>query len=192
MRSFLYSLIQILLVRAMQVVRIPSERVPVIIGKNGEVKREIESRGKVTLEIDDEGEVEIDGESSIDEWKAVEVVKAVGRGFSPERAFKLFSDVFYLKIIDLKQIFGSDKDITRYKGRVIGQAGKAKRVIEATSGADLCIYGNTIGIIGRLEELGLAEIAVNKLLEGASHAKVYSILEKGRRKMREERIWEEK
>jgi ribosomal RNA assembly protein len=176
----------------MQVVKIPSERVPVIIGKNGEVKREIESRGKVKMKVDSEGEVEIEGENSVDEWKTAEVVKAVGRGFSPDKAFRLFSDDFYLKIIDLKQIFGSDKEITRYKGRVIGHAGKAKRVIEATSGADLCVYGNTVGMIGRVDELGLAESAVNKLLEGASHAKVYAMLEKGRRRMREEKLWEER
>jgi ribosomal RNA assembly protein len=175
----------------MQVVKIPGERVPVLIGKKGEVKRDIEGRGKVKLDIDNEGEVEISSENSIDEWKATEVVKALGRGFGPDRAFKLFDDEFYLKIIDLKQIFGSDKDITRYKGRVIGHAGKAKRVIEATSGADLCVYGNTISMIGRLDELGLAEGAVNELLEGASHAKVYAMLEKGRRKMRES-MWEER
>ncbi|NYZ76208.1 RNA-processing protein [Candidatus Micrarchaeota archaeon] len=174
--------------RAMQIVKIPSERVPVIIGKNGEVKREIQRRGNVELNVDAEGEVEISSENSIDEWRATEVVKAIGRGFSPERAFKLFSEEIYLKIIDLKQIFSSDKDITRQKGRVIGHAGKAKRVIEATSDADLCIYGNTIGIIGGLDGLGLAENAVNKLLEGASHAKVYAMLERGRRRMKEERM----
>ena len=176
----------------MQVVKIPSERVPVIIGKKGEVKRDIEGRGSVKLDIDYEGEVEISSENSIDEWNAAEVVKAIGRGFGPDRAFKLFNDEFYLKIIDLKQIFSSDKDITRYKGRVIGRAGKAKRVIEATSGAELCIYGNTISMIGRLDEMGLAESAVNKLLEGASHAKVYAMLEKGRRMMKEEKLWEER
>jgi len=176
----------------MQVVKIPSERVPVVIGKKGEVKGNIERRGKVKLDIDYEGEVEISSENSIDEWKAADVVKAIGRGFGPDRAFELFNDEFSLKIIDLKQIFDSDKDITRYKGRVIGHAGKAKRVIEVTSGADLCIYGNTISIIGRLDALGLAESAVNKLLEGSSHAKVYAMLEKGRRKMREEKLWEER
>ncbi|MEM3555242.1 MAG: KH domain-containing protein [Candidatus Micrarchaeia archaeon] len=176
----------------MQVVRIPSERVPVLIGKNGDVKRKIERKGRVKLKVDEEGEVEINGKESVDEWKATEVVKAIGRGFNPEKAFKLFSDEFYLKIIDLKQIFGSEKEITRYKGRVIGKAGKAKRVIEETSGADLCIYGKTVAIIGRLDEVGLAEDAVSRLLEGSSHAKVYSLLEKGRRRMREERLWEMK
>jgi len=176
----------------MQIVKIPSERVPVLIGKNGEVKAEIARRGKVELDVDDEGEVHISSKESVDEWKSREVVKAIGRGFSPDKAFRLFSDEFYLKVIDLKEIFGSDKEITRHKGRVIGHAGKAKRVIEATSGADLSVYGNTIGILGRLDELGLAESAVSKLLEGASHAKVYSLLEKGRRRVREERLWETK
>lgn len=176
----------------MQVVKIPSERVPVMIGKNGEVKREVQRKGHVEINADNEGEVEISSESSFDEWRTAEVVKAIGRGFNPDKAFKLFGDEVYLKIIDLKQIFSSDKDITRYKGRVIGQAGKAKRVIEATSGADLCVYGNTISMIGGLDELSLAEGAVNKLLEGASHAKVYSMLERGRRRMKERGIWGER
>ena len=180
---------------SMEVVKIPNERVAVLIGKDGETKKEIERKGNVKLKVSKEGDVEINSVNSMDEWKVKEIVKAVGRGFAPEKALKLFNDDYYLKIIDLKDIYESDKEITRYKGRVIGEKGKAKTVIEETSGADICIYGDTIGIIGRIEELALAENAINMLLEGASHSRVYSVLERERRKLRESmtaHMWEEK
>lgn len=179
----------------MEIVKIPSERVAVLIGKDGETKKQIERMGNVKLNISKEGDVEISGKNSMDEWKAKDIVKAIGRGFAPEKALKLLNDDYYFKIIDLRDIYGSDKEITRYKGRVIGEKGKAKKVIEETSGADICIYGDTIGIIGRIEELSLAENAVDMLLEGASHSRVYSVLERERRKLRESRtahMWEEK
>jgi len=179
----------------MEILKVPSERVAVIIGKDGETRKEIERRGKVKLKMNKEGDVEIQSENSMNEWKVKDIVKAIGRGFAPEKAFKLFNDDYYLKIIDLKDIYKSDKEIIRYKGRVIGEKGKTKKIIEETSGADICIYGNTISIIGRIEELAIAENAINMLLSGASHSRVYSVIERERRKLKESmtaHMWEEK
>ncbi|MBS7621647.1 hypothetical protein KEJ32_06015, partial [Candidatus Bathyarchaeota archaeon] len=60
------------------------------------------------------------------------VVTAIGRGFSPEHAFKLIQDEeAVLDIIDLRIIFGkSESDIRRVKGRIIGMDGKTRRLIE--------------------------------------------------------------
>ena len=173
----------------MEIVKIPQERVAMLIGKDGATKRQIERLGDVRIRADEEGDIELEGES-FNVWRAKDVVKAIGRGFNPEKAMKLFSEEFYLKIIDLRDVFGSEKEIKRYKGRVIGEGGRSRRVIEETSEADVCIYGDTIGIIGTIEELALAERAVEKLLSGASHSAVYAMLEKGRRRMREARMKE--
>lgn len=176
----------------METLSIPHERIAVLIGKEGAVKRQIEARGRVKLDISGEGDVEITGEPYA-EWRAKDVVRAIGRGFSPEKALKLFNEDFYIKIIDLKEMFGSEKEIKRYIGRVVGKEGKAKRIIEDVSGADVCIYGSTISIIGELAGLKLAGEAIAKLLKGASHPVVYRFLEKERRKIREQEatgIWE--
>ena len=61
----------------MEIVKIPSERIAVLIGKDGETKNEIEGRGKVKLKIGKEGDVEINGQNSMDEWKAKEIIKAL-------------------------------------------------------------------------------------------------------------------
>ncbi|MEM3030797.1 MAG: KH domain-containing protein [Candidatus Micrarchaeia archaeon] len=176
----------------MELINIPSERVAVLVGSNGETKRRVERMGGVRLKVGREGEVEIRGKDSYGEWRAKEVVRAIGRGFSPDKATKLFDEDYYFKVIDLKDILGSDKDVVRTKGRIIGEGGKARRIIEELSEADLCIYGNTVAIIGRLAELSLAEEAVSALIRGASHTRVWSILEKGRRRLKEERarLWE--
>jgi len=176
----------------MELILIPAERVAVLVGSNGETKKRVERMGAVKLKVSREGEVQISGKDSYSEWRAKEVVRAIGRGFSPEKAAKLFSEDYYFKVIDLKEILGSEKDVARVKARIIGEHGKARRIIEELSEADLCVYGNTVAMLGRLEELNLAEEAVNALLRGASHARAWSILERGRRRLKEERakLWE--
>ena len=76
-----------------KLIRIPIERIGVIIGKSGNTKRRIEKKCNVDLNIDSEtGEViitsdKIDG--NISPFKAVEIVSAIGRGFSPENSLRL-------------------------------------------------------------------------------------------------------
>jgi len=57
-----------------------------------DVKQQIEQHG-VILDIDSKiGDVIISSEDSLAELDAERVVKAIGRGFSPEHAFRLFSE----------------------------------------------------------------------------------------------------
>ena len=45
----------------------------------------------------------------------------------------------------------SQSSINRLKGRIIGECGKSRRTIEETSGADVSVYGHTVGLIGIFE-----------------------------------------
>ncbi|HID19166.1 TPA: RNA-processing protein, partial [Candidatus Bathyarchaeota archaeon] len=116
-------------------VRIPLERVGVLIGPKGSVKTHIEKRCKVKLWIDsDTGEVEISPTSEIEDpsflLKAQNIVLAVGRGFSSEKALKLLDDEYLLEIFDLRGFIGrSRKNLMRVKGRIIGERGKTRRII---------------------------------------------------------------
>lgn len=168
----------------MQIVKAPSARIEAIIGKGGRTKKEIERRGNVSLDVDNEGNVRITADDPVAEWRAMDVVKAVGRGFDAETAMRLFREDYILKIIDLKAVFAKEKQRERYKSRVIGTKGKAKKTIEELSGATLCVYGNTVGIIGKLDDAELADRGVRMLLGGAPHGVVYFVLQKERRKMR--------
>ena len=180
-------------------VRIPKERVGVLIGPDGKVKQNIEEKLMVTLEIDgDEGDVKIIlGEKAEDPsllFRARDVVTAVGRGFSPDYAFRLIRDedtVF--DVIDLRAIFGrSESDIKRVKGRIIGMNGKTRRIIEELTGANVVVYGHTVGIIGTFEQADAARNAVQMLIEGCQHHTVYKFLAKKRREFKKQmlELWE--
>ncbi|MDH5769911.1 MAG: KH domain-containing protein, partial [Candidatus Bathyarchaeota archaeon] len=111
---------------------IPKERVGALIGKRGIVKRKIEEALNVRMSINSRtGSVEItqrtDAPDPTSTFNARDVVNAIGRGFSPEDAFRLLNDGVILRVIDLRDYFGkSDSDIQRIKGRIIGKKGRTR------------------------------------------------------------------
>lgn len=180
-------------------VRIPKERVGVLVGLDGKVKQHIEDKLGVCLEINsEEGDVNVKLNEKAEDpsclFRARDIVTAIGRGFAPEHAFRLVRDedaVF--DIIDLREIFGrSESDIKRIKGRIIGMEGKTRKIIQELSEADIVVYGHTIGIIGTFEEANIARTAIQMLIDGCQHHSVYKYLAKKRRELKKERlqIWE--
>jgi len=72
-----------------ELVRIPEDRIGVLIGKSGKTKLKIEKTCSVKLDIDSKnGEVQVLSEV-VDEqfqaFKALEIITAIGRGFSPKK-----------------------------------------------------------------------------------------------------------
>lgn len=167
--------------------RLPRERIGVAIGPRGEVKQEIERRTGAQITLDSEtGEVRIEpGDDPLGALKAREVINAIARGFSSERAFRLFQDDQLLEVIDIRNFAGSsDRALIRLKGRAIGERGKTRQIMEETTGAHVSIYGKTIALIGTAEQLAVARGAIQTLLEGAKHSSVYRFLERKRREMK--------
>jgi ribosomal RNA assembly protein len=169
----------------MHYIKIPKERVPVLIGKKGSVKRDIEEKTGVHLYIDSkEGEISIDeseAEDAMGGIKAFNIVRAIGRGFSPERAMRLLEDDVYLEVIDIREFSGKKKNsVRRVRGRIIGTRGKTRRLIEELSGAEVSVYGNTVSIIGDFLEMDIARNAITMLLSGSEHSTVYHYLERRR------------
>ncbi|MDI6639332.1 MAG: KH domain-containing protein [Methanocellales archaeon] len=163
-------------------VKVPLDRVGVIIGANGSTKRKIERLG-VALNIDGEsGSIQINASDPLREMTTSEVIRAIGRGFSPEKALLLFEDeMLMLDIMDLSKIFTTKKDVIRVKGRIIGREGKTRELMESLTGAKISVYGKTVGIIGTPDQIQTVRKAVEMLIKGAPHASVYSYLEKQRR-----------
>jgi ribosomal RNA assembly protein len=172
-------------------VRIPRERVGVLIGPEGKTKKMIEDSTGVKLDIDSNmGEVTIvPREEEVAKGHvgltARDIVKAIARGFSPERAMALKSDDMYFTLMDIRDYVGkSTKHIKRVRGRLIGTNGKTRRIIEELSGAEMSVYGNTVGLIGDLLSMDASKRAVVMILEGSEHAAVYKFLEGQRREMK--------
>ena len=166
-------------------VRIPKERIGVLIGKKGSTKRKIEEITKTKIEVDSEtGEVFISSTEKTDDplavWKARDVVMAIGRGFSPKRAFRLFNEGEVLEIINLSDIIiGNEKNaLPRIRGRIIGRKGRTREIIEEMSGADISVYGKTVAIIGNPIQVEIAKTAIEKLAKGSPHGTVYKYLER--------------
>jgi ribosomal RNA assembly protein len=170
-------------------IKIPKERVGALIGPGGKVKSEIEQRAGVTLEVDSEG-----GDVQIDDAKAFEpvlalkvrdVVRAIGRGFAPEKAFRLFQDDTFLEVLDLTDYVGKGtKDLDRVRSRLIGTHGKTRTAVEETTGANVSIFGKTVALLGEIEEVTVAREAVEMIVDGAPHEAVYRLLEKKRKELR--------
>jgi ribosomal RNA assembly protein len=175
----------------MEYVKIPRSRVAVLIGKDGKVKEEIEERLKVKLTVDEEGTVAVEnvGEDVLAEWKARDMVKAIGRGLNPRKALKLTSDEYVLDVIKLQDIVGrSKKALIRQKGRIIGQGGKTRRMIEECTGTDVSVSGKTVAIIGTPERVQAARRAVVMLAKGIPHGVVYKMLQRKARELKEKSL----
>jgi ribosomal RNA assembly protein len=177
-------------------VTIPQDRIGALVGEDGKIKQSIENTFKAKLNIDSEsGIVELtlaseDGDAA-SLLKARDIVTAIGRGFSPDRAFVLRDDEIILDIIDLREIFGRNDDtISRIKGRVIGRGGKIRKLIVELSKTDVSVYGHTISLIGDYDSISIAREATLMLLEGKQHSTVYKFLRQRRREQKIKKITE--
>ncbi len=156
-------------------IKIPKDRVAVLIGKKGFIKRKIQRLTNTKIIVDSkEGDVTVEGEDSFAAYSTKLIIKAIGRGFNPDVALLLINEDYGLEVIDITEFVGkSKKDMRRIKARVIGTKGKAWKMIERLTGCRLSVYGKTIAIIGHVEELTLARHAVEDLLKGSPHSNVY-------------------
>lgn len=159
------------------------ERVGVLVGKNGEIKKRLELKIKGNLVIDSKtGDVIISGEEPIALMDCRVVVQAIGRGFSPEIAFSLFRENEIMEIMDITEYTGkSKKKMERLKGRVIGSEGKARKMVESITETSVSVYGRTVAVIGEIEQVSLARRALEMLLSGSPHGNVYRWLEDKKR-----------
>ena len=112
----------------------------------------------------------------------MEVIKAIGRGFSPERAKKLLEDDdMVLDIIDVTDVADTPDKLARIRGRIIGRDGKAREQIENMTGTSISVYGKTVAIIGLPEQMNDAHTAVSMLISGSEHTSVFSYLDRKRK-----------
>ena len=180
-------------------VKIPKDRVGVLVGPEGKTRQNIENRLSVQLQIEsDSGDVTITLVKNVKDpsliFKTKDVVTAIGRGFSPEHAFRLIRDEdAILEVVDLRTIFGkSESDIRRIKGRIIGMNGKTRRTIEELTDTNVAVYGHTVSIIGNFDQIEVARNAVQMLIDGSQHHSVYRFLQKKRRDLKKKmlELWE--
>ncbi len=165
--------------------KIPRDRIAVLIGPKGETKRELESLTNSSFTIDsNEGDVTLSGKDSLGLYLAKDIVGAIGRGFNPDVAKLLAKQDYSIEIIQINEFAKTKNDMMRLRGRLIGEEGKSRRVIEELTETQICVYGKTASVIGRLEWADLARKALEALLSGGNHAGVFRMLEKQRKTLK--------
>ncbi len=178
---------------------IPKDRIGVLVGPKGATKSTIEHKLFVDLKIDSEsGSVDIgvkpDSPDPSGALRAKDLVLAIGRGFSPSRAFALFNEDMTFDIVDLHDYFGKNEaEIKRVDGRIIGREGKSRRNLEELTGTLISVAGHTVSIIGTFESVSTAKDALEKLIDGRQHGTVYKFLRKKRSLAKKEKaveLWE--
>ena len=177
----------------MQVIKMPRDRIGVLIGTEGTTKKEIEERSGVPMDVDSEtGEVRLEtdkAEEPVMVLKVSDIINAISCGFSPERAFRLFQEDVYFAAFDIRDYVGKNpKHVQRIRARVIGSNGKTRRIIEDLTGAEISVYRNNVGVIGDVTELEIAKNSVDMLLNGSEHSSVYRYLENKRREMKRNKL----
>jgi len=163
--------------------KIPEDRVAVLIGENGETKEEIEDLTGCEITVKD-NLIEAEGEP-LDEMDAQKVVKAIGRGFNPQKALKIVERDVTLHIIDIKRFDNNKSRQKQLKGRIIGRDGETRRHLEKEANIDISVYGTTVAIIGKAQNIEVAIEAINMLLNGSSHSTAYSYLERNQAKIKQ-------
>jgi ribosomal RNA assembly protein len=164
--------------------KMPVDRIGVLIGPEGRTKARLEELTGTSLIVDSEtGDVTIDEVGARDPvlvLKAREIVTAIARGFSEERAFRLLDEDMYLEVLDIKDFAHSRNRIGQIKARLIGSQGKTRRILEQLTTVDMSVAGHTVALLGGTFEVAIAREAVVMLLRGSEHATVYRFLERKR------------
>jgi ribosomal RNA assembly protein len=158
-------------------IKIPKQRVAILIGKKGEIKKLIERKTKTKLVVSKEGEVKIFSEENINVFNTIPLIQAIGRGFNPDIALILLDENFCLEVISLKDALKTEKAVIRIRSRIIGKNGRARVIFEKLTNTFVSVYGNTVAIIGKIDEVALAKRAMGKLIQGSPHGNVYKYIE---------------
>ena len=171
----------------MHVLKIPADRVGTLVGPNGENKKRLEKLVGTTIEVNNDGEVTVSGDSTA-EFFLKDVIIAIGRGFPAKDAEKLLSENYMLELIDLREHVSGENNLHRVKARVIGEEGKVKTEIESATECKIAVYGWTVGMIAPLDTMQYARKAVGKIIDGSPITSVFNDLAKYRHEIKASRL----
>ncbi len=162
------------------IVKVPHERVGVIIGKDGKTKEELEKELGVSIKVEG-NEVVLEGEPS-NVYFAEPVIRAIGRGFNPRIALKLKKGDYQLHVINLYDYYNTENAVKRIMGRVIGRHGSIRKDIERATDSHISVYGHTVAVIAPYYAMEPVLKVLDMIIRGAKHSTALNYLAR----MREE------
>ena len=158
------------------VVEFPSERLGMLIGKQGKSLELLERMGGVKIRLRG-STVTVSGEDPLKVMKAAEVIKAIGAGFRLRQIAPLFNPDMQLAVYDVREACANEREADRQIARIIGEKGRNKRILEKKLGIDIAVSGHRVAAIGEPEMLQVFKEAIERLAHGAPHGTVYRHIE---------------
>jgi len=162
--------------------KIPKNRIGVVIGKNAKDKKELENLTQAKINVDSTtGDITLIRNKSdpFTFYRLEKVIKAIGRGFSPAHAKLLLDNSYSLEIIDLKDFnITSEKAQNTKRGRIIGRQGSMKKYLEDNLDCVISVQGKTISVIGNINKMNSITFAIDSLLSGANIPSVKNKIKK--------------
>lgn len=155
-------------------ISIPEERMK-IVSSDKRIVKMLEELSGVHIKVNET--VCVEGEDPVSVMRVRDALKAFGRGFGFEDSLELLKEDYVLETVSVKSFGKSKNRRVSLKGRVIGFKGSAKSNIEKYTNTKIAVYGNTISIIGKWENVQKAKQAIEMLLSGKPHNTVYMFLE---------------
>jgi len=162
-----------------EIIKVTSKRLPVIIGPGGQVKRGIEKATHTQLDIDSRtGDITIvGGKNYYDVYNAKKIISAISRGFSPEHAFLILKDDYTIEVISIPETIGKNESrLEQVKGRIIGREGSIKNLIEKRFNCYISIFGKTVSIIARADDMVKVQEIIEAIIGGCKHTTVFKML----------------
>lgn len=161
---------------------VPDDKLPLI----KQLIPKLEEISNSTIELDEKTKsikVTPKQGNAYDAMKVRSVINAIGLGFSVDDAMKLMSDDYTLEIIELKDFSNGPDSLRRIKGRIIGEKGKAKKIIQEYTGVQILVGDHIVALLGNVEQMSVAKRAIEMLLEGKEHSTVYKFLDEAERNL---------
>lgn len=158
-------------------VSIPQDRIELLRKLKG-WKEQLKEFLDIYVDIDED--VTLNGEP-LQVIQGKEIMKAFGRGFNFQDALNLLDEDYFLEIINVAEFAKKSKSRQLVlKGRVIGEGGKTKKMIEKYATVKIAIYGKTVSIIGKPQNIKIARNAIEMILSGSKHNSVYRFLQENK------------
>src|SRR3989449_2697967 len=161
--------------------RISAERIGVLIGPEGTTKERLQKATGTRISVDSTtGDVTIDEAQAQDPvlaLKAKDIIQAMARGFSEDRAFRLLDEDAYFEVFDIKDFAHSRNRVAQIRARIIGTRGKTRRLIEELTGVEVSVWGHTVALIGGTFQRAIGRAGVFMLLLRSGRKEAYPFLE---------------
>ena len=112
-----------------------------------------------------------------DEFIGLQVIEAINLGFSVPHALFIKEEHTIFKKIPIKPI-ARRNNLAQVRGRIIGTERKVMDTIESLTDTFIVLHENTVGVIGRIEDVERAVYVLKRIIAGSKHANMYAWLEK--------------